>query len=95
VPTELHSHFSRNIGHQTRPVANRVARALRLAGPTDDAYLGTLRSAGYQLADEGSVRSVDGNVTILAGRADPLTGSPAISISSTRWPVILRAVTWR
>lgn len=74
MPTELHSHFSRNIGHQTRRVANRVARALRLAGPTDDAYLGRLRSAGYQLFDEGSARSVDGDVTILAGRADRITG---------------------
>lgn len=74
VPTELHDHFSRGIRNQTGPVASRVARALRLAGPTDDAYLAVLRSTGYQLSDEGSASRLDGNVAILAGRADRITG---------------------
>jgi pimeloyl-ACP methyl ester carboxylesterase len=74
VPTELHDHFSRGIGHQTGPVASGVTRALRLAGPADDAYLAILRSTGYQLSDEGSASRFDGNVTIFAGCADRITG---------------------
>jgi len=74
VPNELHEHFGHAIGYQTRSVANRIARAFHLNGPTDEDYLAALRSTGYQLSDEDSPQLFDGNVTILAGRRDRIAG---------------------
>jgi pimeloyl-ACP methyl ester carboxylesterase len=74
VPDELHEHFVHAIGYQTRSVANRVAQAFHLRGPTDDNYLAALRSTGYQLSDEDSARPFNGGVTILAGRRDRIAG---------------------
>jgi pimeloyl-ACP methyl ester carboxylesterase len=74
VPPELHEHLSHAIGHQTRDVANRVARALGRGGPVREDYLAALRSEGYQLTDEGSHWCFDGNATILAGRQDRIAG---------------------
>jgi pimeloyl-ACP methyl ester carboxylesterase len=74
VPDELHDYFGHAIGNQTRSVANRIAQALRLNGPTREDYLAALRSTGYQLSDENSTRHFDGNVTIITGRADRIAG---------------------
>lgn len=74
VPAELHGHFDRGIGHQTRAVARRTAEAFGLNGPTDDGYLETLRSTGYRLSDEDSPHTFDGNVTVLAGVQDRIVG---------------------
>lgn len=74
VPAALHEHFSHGIGSQTSSVANRVAQAFALSGPTDDAYLAELRANGYQLSDEGARTPFDGSVTILAGRRDRIAG---------------------
>lgn len=74
VPEELHEHFAHGVGCQTRSVANRIAQAFHLNGPTDDGYLAALRSTGFQLSDEGSPRIFNSNVTILAGRRDRIAG---------------------
>jgi pimeloyl-ACP methyl ester carboxylesterase len=74
VPGQLHEHFSAAIGHQTGTVANRIAHAFGLNAPTNDEYLGELRSNGYQLSDEGSPQRFDGNVMMLTGRRDRIAG---------------------
>jgi pimeloyl-ACP methyl ester carboxylesterase len=74
VPEKLHAHFGLGIGNQTRSVANRIAEAFALNGPTDDDYLASLRSNSYALSDETSPRPFDGNVTILAGTRDRIAG---------------------
>jgi pimeloyl-ACP methyl ester carboxylesterase len=74
TPQELHQHFGHGIGRQTRSVADRVARAFALISPMDEAYLELLRSTGYQLSDEGSDQTFDGDVAILVGRRDRIAG---------------------
>lgn len=75
VPDELQGHFALAIGCQTGEVANRVADAFRLNGPTDTDYLATLRSSpGDQLSDEDSPQRFDGNVTIVVGERDRIVG---------------------
>lgn len=74
VPDELHEHFNHAIGRQTESVANRVAQAFAVNGPSDDNYLDALRSTGYPLSDEGSPQCFHGNVMLLTGRQDRIAG---------------------
>lgn len=74
VPAGLHDHLARAIGNQTRSVASSIAAAITLGGSGDDGYLERLRSTGYELSDERSPRTFDGNVTVLAGRQDRIAG---------------------
>lgn len=91
VPTELHDHFSRGIRNQTGPVASRVARALRLAGPTELTWPYCGRPAtSFLMRGQPAVSMATSPSSPAA-----LTGSPAISTSSTHWPVTRAAATSR
>jgi pimeloyl-ACP methyl ester carboxylesterase len=74
VPPELHEHFERAIGVQTRAVASRTAAAFAACPPADDAYLEHLRATGYGLSDEASAATYDGPTLMLIGRSDRVAG---------------------
>lgn len=54
VPPVLHGHFTRAVGSQTAEVGERISAALNLNGPTDEAYLTSLRANAFALSDEGT-----------------------------------------
>jgi pimeloyl-ACP methyl ester carboxylesterase len=74
TPERLHSHLQLAVGHQTRDVVARIARAVDGEPPSDERYLDALRSTGYQLGDEGSTARYDGPVLLVAGRSDRVAG---------------------
>jgi pimeloyl-ACP methyl ester carboxylesterase len=74
APTTLHEYFARAIGCQTRAVADRVAAAFAVSGPSDDDYLTALRSTSYALSRPERAPSCDAPTLILAGRSDHVGG---------------------
>jgi pimeloyl-ACP methyl ester carboxylesterase len=86
VPDGLRDHFRRAVGHQTRSVADRISRAIANGGPSDERYLEALRSAGYQLSDEGVSLSYAGSVCMLAGREDRVAGFRDQFAALSRYP---------
>jgi pimeloyl-ACP methyl ester carboxylesterase len=86
VPDGLRDHFRRAVGHQTRTVADRIARAIARNGPSDDGYLEALRSTGYQLSDEGAAMHYAGSVCLLAGREDRVAGFLDQFAALSRYP---------
>ncbi|MHB8506186.1 MAG: alpha/beta fold hydrolase, partial [Acidimicrobiales bacterium] len=85
VPRELHDFFTHEIGHQTAAVANRIARALALGGPSNDRYLADLRNR-FRLADEDRPRTYPGPTTLLAGRKDRVAGYRDHFAAVARYP---------
>lgn len=63
------------MGCQTAEIARRIASTLSRNGPTDDAYLMTLRTDGFALSDEASPTPCDAPVSFLTGRRDRVAGS--------------------
>ena len=74
VPAGLHGYFGLAVGNQTTEVATRLADAFARSAPTDDDFLGRLRSTGYPLSDEATRRPFDGHVTAVSGRRDRIAG---------------------
>ena len=74
VPAGLRSYFDLAVGDQTTRVAERLADAFARSAPTDDDFLGRLRSTGYPLSDEATCRPFDGSVTAVTGRRDRIAG---------------------
>jgi pimeloyl-ACP methyl ester carboxylesterase len=74
VPPDLHEHFERAIGVQTRAVASRTAAAFAACPPADDAYLEHLRTTGYRLSDEESTTTYNEPMLMLIGRSDRVAG---------------------
>jgi pimeloyl-ACP methyl ester carboxylesterase len=74
VPPLLHDHFRAAVGVQTADVARRLAGVLALNAPGNDDYLATLRRDGFFLSDEEAVTTLDGPVSLLAGRRDRVAG---------------------
>jgi pimeloyl-ACP methyl ester carboxylesterase len=78
VPVELHDHLTHAVGFQTAEVATRIAAALGCNGPTDEAYLSSLRADGFALADETAPSPCDAPVCFLAGQRDRVIGSAGL-----------------
>jgi pimeloyl-ACP methyl ester carboxylesterase len=74
VPPALHEHLAHAVGRQTAAVADRIVRILACNGPTDAAYLASLRGRGFALPDEDAQTLCDGPVCFLAGRRDRVAG---------------------
>jgi len=74
VPEPLREHFAHGVGRQSRSVAERVRHAFTVNGPSEDDYLGLLRSTGYRLSDEDAPTVYRGPATLVAGRRDRIAG---------------------
>jgi pimeloyl-ACP methyl ester carboxylesterase len=74
VPPELHGYFGRAIGCQTRAVADRIAATFTASVPTDDGYLETLRSTGYELTRDDLATRFDASTLVMTGRNDQIGG---------------------
>ncbi|HYU04626.1 MAG TPA: alpha/beta hydrolase [Jatrophihabitantaceae bacterium] len=74
VPEPLREHFAHGVGRQSRSVAERVRHAFTVNGPSEDDYLGLLRSTGYRLSDEDALAVYRGPATLVAGRRDRIAG---------------------
>ena len=85
VPRELHDFCTHEIGHQTATVANRVARALALGGPSNERYLADLRNR-FRLADEDRGGAYPGPATLMAGRKDRVAGYRDQFAALARYP---------
>jgi pimeloyl-ACP methyl ester carboxylesterase len=78
VPVELHDHLTHAVGFQTAEVASRIAAALRRNGPTDEAYLSSLRADGFALSDETAPSPCNAPVCFLTGQRDRVIGSAGL-----------------
>jgi len=74
VPEPLREHFEHGVGRQSRSVARRVLDAFTVSAPSDEGYLGVLRSTGYRLSDEHAPAVYRGPATLVAGRRDRIVG---------------------
>ena len=74
VAPGLRDHLSHAVGVQTAEVAERITAALGRNGPTDDAYLASLRTDDFALSDEDEPTPYDGPVSFLTGRRDRVIG---------------------
>jgi pimeloyl-ACP methyl ester carboxylesterase len=74
VPPGLHDHFAHAVGSQTAEVAERIAAVLGRNGPTDEAYLASLRTDGFALSDEATPTPCDAPVCFLTGHRDRIVG---------------------
>jgi pimeloyl-ACP methyl ester carboxylesterase len=74
VPEPLRDHFAHGVGRQSRSVAERVRHAFTVNAPSDDDYLGLLRSTDYRLSDEHAPAVYRGPATLVAGRRDRVVG---------------------
>jgi pimeloyl-ACP methyl ester carboxylesterase len=74
VPEPLREHFAHGVGRQTRSAARRVLDAFTVNAPSDEDYLGRLRSTGYRLSDEYAPAVYRGPATLVAGRRDRVVG---------------------
>jgi pimeloyl-ACP methyl ester carboxylesterase len=74
VPPDLHNHFIHAVGSQTAEVAERIAAALDRNGPTDEAYLASLRADGFALSDEAAPTPCRAPVCFLTGQRDRVIG---------------------
>lgn len=74
APHSLHEHLAHAVGCQTADVARRITAALSRNGPTDEAYLASLRSDGFALSDEDEPTLCEAPVCLLAGRRDRVVG---------------------
>jgi pimeloyl-ACP methyl ester carboxylesterase len=74
VPEALREHFAHGVGRQSRSVARRVLDAFTANAPSDEDYLGLLRSTGYRLSDEHAPAVYGGPATLVAGRRDRIVG---------------------
>jgi pimeloyl-ACP methyl ester carboxylesterase len=74
APPHLHDHLAAAVGVQTAQVAARVAGVLGRIGPGHEEYLGRLQREGFVLADQDAPTSLDGPVSLVAGRRDRLAG---------------------
>jgi pimeloyl-ACP methyl ester carboxylesterase len=92
VPVELHGYFGRSIGCQTRAVADRIAATFVAGVPTDDDYLKTLRSTGYELTHDDLTAPFDGPTLVLAGRNDQIAGYVDQFEDLARYPTASYAV---
>ncbi len=79
VPPVLHGHFTHAVGSQTAEVGKRISAALNLNGPTDEAYLTSLRANGFALSDEGTPTPCDAPVCFLTGQRDRVIGFASLS----------------
>jgi pimeloyl-ACP methyl ester carboxylesterase len=74
APSHLHGHLAAAVGVQTADVGARVADILGLIGPAEDEYLDRLQRDGFVLDDQDAATSLDGPVSLVAGRRDRLAG---------------------
>ena len=74
APLHLHEHLTAAVGIQTAEVAARITDVLSLIGPGQDEYLDRLQRDGFVLADQDAPTSLDGPVSLVAGRRDRLAG---------------------
>ena len=79
VPTHLHVHLSHAVGAQTAEVANRIAAMLDRNGPTDEAFLASLRTDGFALSDETAQTPCDAPVCFLTGLRDRVIGFASLA----------------
>jgi pimeloyl-ACP methyl ester carboxylesterase len=86
VPEPLREHFAHAVGRQSRSVAERVRHAFAVNGPSDEDYLGLLRSTGYRLSDEHAPAVYPGPTTLVAGRRDRVVGYLDIFDALDRYP---------
>jgi pimeloyl-ACP methyl ester carboxylesterase len=74
TPPHLQEHLAAAVGDQTAEVAARVTDVLGLIGPGEEDYLTRLQRDGFVLADQDATTSLDGPVSLVAGRRDRLAG---------------------
>lgn len=74
VPSHLREHLSRAVGLQTGEVADRIAAALDVNAPSDEAYLASLREDGFALSDEDAVTPCNAPVFFVVGKRDRVVG---------------------
>lgn len=79
VPPVLHGHFTHAVGSQTTEVGERISAALNLNGPTDEAYLASLRGDGFALSDEVAPTPCNAPVRFLTGQRDRVSGFSSLS----------------
>jgi len=79
VPPDLHEHFTHAVGSQTAEVGERIVAALDGNGPTDEAYLASLRAVAFALSDEAAPTPCDAPVCFLTGQRDRVIGFASLS----------------
>lgn len=79
VSPDLHEHFTHAVGSQTAGVSERIVAALDCNGPTDEAYLASLRVDGFALSDEAAPTPCDAPVCFLTGQRDRVIGFASLS----------------
>jgi pimeloyl-ACP methyl ester carboxylesterase len=86
APPHLREHLAAAVGIQTADVGARVAGILGLIGPAQDEYLDRLQRDGFVLGDQDAATSLDGPVSLVAGRRDRLAGYRAAVAALDAFP---------